>query len=190
MRKAGSVIRLRCLLRARPPIIRRGSLRRARLYPSRWNLQGSSGSIDDGVAGFSSELLTLVRSIHCIMRSFLPVVLCLTCFIRAQAVDGDTTLKSHAIADIQARYADYKTIALQIWDYAECAYKKVKSSPLLQKTLADNGFVVKAGVAEIPTAFVASYGSGSPVIGILAEFDALPGLSQQAVAEKMPGEGK
>jgi aminobenzoyl-glutamate utilization protein B len=124
------------------------------------------------------------------MRSFLSVVLCLTCFIRAQAVDGDTTLKSHAIADIQARYADYKTIALQIWDYAEVGYKEVKSSALLQKTLADNGFVVKAGVAEIPTAFVASYGSGSPVIGILAEFDALPGLSQKAVAEKMPVEGK
>src|SRR3984957_2937863 len=103
---------------------------------------------------------------------------------------GDTVLKSQAMADIQTRYGEYKKIALQIWDYAEVGYKEVKSSALLQKTLADNGFVVKAGVADIPTAFVASYGSGSPVIGILAEFDALPGLSQQAVAEKMPVEGK
>jgi aminobenzoyl-glutamate utilization protein B len=102
----------------------------------------------------------------------------------------DSVLKTHAIADIQAHYNDYKTIALQIWDYAEVGYKEVKSSALLQKTLTDNGFSVKAGVAEIPTAFVASYGSGSPVIGILAEFDALPGLSQQALPEKMSFEGR
>ena len=70
------------------------------------------------------------------------------------------------MADIQSRYGEYKKIALQIWDYAEVGYKEVKSSALLQKTLTDNGFVVRAGVAEIPTAFVATYGSGSPVIGI------------------------
>jgi len=102
----------------------------------------------------------------------------------------DSALKTRALADIQAHYNDYKTIALQIWDYAEVGYKELKSSALLQKTLTDNGFSVKAGVADIPTAFVASYGSGSPVIGILAEFDALPGLSQQAVAEKMPFDGR
>ncbi|HLZ88963.1 MAG TPA: amidohydrolase [Puia sp.] len=102
----------------------------------------------------------------------------------------DSALKTRAMGDIQSRYDDYKKIALQIWDYAEVGYKEVKSSALLQKTLTDNGFTVKPGVAEIPTAFVASYGSGSPVIGILAEFDALPGLSQQAVPEKMPFEGR
>ena len=110
--------------------------------------------------------------------------------LKAQSMPGDTAVKSQAIADIQQKYSDYKKIALQIWDFAEVGYKEVKSSALLQKTLADNGFTVKAGVAEIPTAFVASYGSGSPVIGILAEFDALPGLSQQAVPEKMPIDGK
>lgn len=108
----------------------------------------------------------------------------------ADAFAQDSALKTRAIADIQAHYNDYKAIALQIWDYAEVGYKEVKSSALLQKTLTDNGFSVKAGVADIPTAFVASYGSGSPVIGILAEFDALPGLSQQAVAEKMPFDGR
>src|SRR5690348_16363771 len=95
----------------------------------------------------------------------------------AGAIAQDSALKTRAIADIQSHYNDYKTIALQIWDYAEVGYKEVKSSALLQKTLTDNGFSVKAGVADIPTAFVASYGSGNPVIGILAEFDALPGLS-------------
>lgn len=106
------------------------------------------------------------------------------------AQPADTTLKSRAMSDIQSRYDDYKKIALQIWDYAEVGYKEVKSSALLQKTLTDNGFTVKAGVADIPTAFVATYGSGSPVIGILAEFDALPGLAQQAIPEKAAIEGK
>ena len=110
--------------------------------------------------------------------------------LRAQVPAKDTIVKSQAVADIASRYGDYKKIALQIWDYAEVGYKEVKSSALLQQTLADNGFTVKAGMAEMPTAFVASYGSGSPVIGILAEFDALPGLSQQAVPEKAPIDGK
>jgi aminobenzoyl-glutamate utilization protein B len=101
-----------------------------------------------------------------------------------------TTVKDEAINDIQLKYNEYKNIALQIWNYAEVGYKEVKSSALLQKTLTDNGFDVKAGVAEIPTAFVANYGSGKPVIGILAEFDALPGLSQEAIPEKKPIEGK
>ncbi|HEV3325226.1 MAG TPA: M20/M25/M40 family metallo-hydrolase, partial [Puia sp.] len=125
---------------------------------------------------------------------FLPTIvlsLCCTGPARVAAQSPDTAaLKSAAINDIQSKYSDYKAIALQIWKYAEVGYKEVKSSALLQKTLTDNGFTVKAGVAEIPTAFVASYGSGSPVIGILAEFDALPGLAQQSVPEKMPVEGQ
>src|SRR5580692_8679179 len=124
------------------------------------------------------------------MRFLLFSLLGLACSARAQSTGGDTVIKSQAMADIQSRYGEYKKIALQIWEYAEVGYKEVKSSALLQKTLTDNGFVVKAGVAEIPTAFVASYGSGSPVIGILAEFDALPGLSQQATPGKMPVEGQ
>jgi aminobenzoyl-glutamate utilization protein B len=133
-----------------------------------------------------------------VMRSIvLYVTVCLllsTAFLssidlRAQA-PADTALKSRAISDIQSGYDQYKKIALQIWDYAEVGYKEVKSSALLQKTLTDNGFTVKAGVANIPTAFVATYGSGSPVIGILAEFDALPGLAQQAIPEKAGIEGK
>jgi len=105
----------------------------------------------------------------------------------AAANDG---LKTLAMADLQAKYDDYKKIALQIWEYAEVGYKEVKSSALHQKTLQDNGFTVQANVADIPTAFVATYGSGKPVIGILAEFDALPGLSQEAVPEKKPIDGK
>lgn len=96
----------------------------------------------------------------------------------------NTALKEKALANLQASYDTYKQTALEIWKYAEVGYKEVQSSALLQKTLKENGFEVQAGVAEIPTAFVATYGSGQPVIGILAEYDALPGLAQEAVPEK------
>lgn len=96
------------------------------------------------------------------------------------------SLKTEAAGDIQAGYDNYKKIAYSIWTYAEVGYKEQKSSALLQKTLSEAGFTVQQGVAEIPTAFVASYGSGKPVIGILAEFDALPGLSQDTVPERKP----
>ena len=78
----------------------------------------------------------------------------------------------------------YSDIAHQIWNWAEMGYLEVKSSALLQKTLKEEDFSIKKGVAGIPTAFIAEYGSGSPVIAILGEYDALPGLSQQAVPEK------
>jgi aminobenzoyl-glutamate utilization protein B len=116
----------------------------------------------------------------------LPLGFCLI----SSLTQAQPAVKTQAIADLQGRYDDYKKIALQIWDYAELGYKEVKSASLLQKTLSDAGFTVKAGVADIPTAFVATYGSGSPVIGILAEYDALPGLAQQALPEKTTIEGK
>jgi aminobenzoyl-glutamate utilization protein B len=75
--------------------------------------------------------------------------------------------------------------ALQIWDFAEVGYQETKSSALLQQQLRDAGFTVQADVAGMPTAFVASYGSGKPVIGILAEFDALPGITQEAKPERV-----
>ena len=84
----------------------------------------------------------------------------------------------------------YGEIAKQIWQYAEVGYQETKSSALLQSTLKDAGFEVTSGVAGMPTAFVASYGSGEPVIGILAEFDALPGVAQQAVPERQTIEGQ
>ncbi len=98
--------------------------------------------------------------------------------------------KSTADSGIQTRYNQYKDIAFAIWDYAELGYKEEKSSSLLQQTLKENGFEIESGIAGIPTAFVASYGSGGPVLGILAEFDALPGLSQYALPEKKPIEGR
>ena len=64
-----------------------------------------------------------------------------------------------------------------IWDAAETAFTEVKSAAYLKEYLVSEGFTVESGVADIPTAFTATYGSGRPHIGLLAEFDALSGLS-------------
>lgn len=93
------------------------------------------------------------------------------------------------VALSNAYEADKKT-ALQIWEYAEVGYKEVKSAALHVQHLKDAGFTVETGVAGIPTAFVATYGTGSPAIGILAEYDALPGINQSASAQRDPIVGK
>jgi len=90
----------------------------------------------------------------------------------------------------------FGTIAGQIWSFAELGMQEFKSSELLASTLEKEGFKVERGMAGIPTCFVASWGSGHPVIGILGEYDALPMLSQKAgvptkdpVIEGAPGHG-
>jgi aminobenzoyl-glutamate utilization protein B len=98
--------------------------------------------------------------------------------------------KEAALAALNNAYEADKKTALQIWEYAEVGYKENKSAALHVQNLKAAGFTVETGVAEIPTAFVATYGSGSPVIGILAEYDALPGLSQTVSTEKNPIAGK
>jgi aminobenzoyl-glutamate utilization protein B len=109
---------------------------------------------------------------------------------KKNAVSSNEKLKEESLTYLDSNYDLYKQNALAIWNYAEVGYKEIKSSRLHVQTLLENGFTVDTGVAGIPTAFVATYGSGKPVIGILAEYDALPGLSQQAIPEKKPVEGK
>ncbi len=72
-------------------------------------------------------------------------------------------------------------MARKIWDWAEVGYQETRSAALLADALESGGFRVERGVGGIPTSFIATVGSGRPVIGILGEYDALPGLSQQAV---------
>jgi len=98
--------------------------------------------------------------------------------------------KEAAIAALSSAYEADKKTALQIWEYAEVGYKEVKSAALHVQHLRDAGFTVETGVAGIPTAFVATYGSGSPAIGILAEYDALPGINQSTSADRDPIVGK
>src|SRR6202167_6442544 len=82
--------------------------------------------------------------------------------------------------------AQYAQASKTIWEYAELGYHEDKSSALLQRDLKEAGFRIEAGVADEPTAFIATYGQGSPIIGILGEFDALPGLSQAALPDRSP----
>jgi len=86
--------------------------------------------------------------------------------------------ESKVIQELDSKSESYFKVAKQIWNFAEVGYQEYKSSRLLQEILSNEGFDVEVGVAEIPTAFMASYGQGSPIIGILGEFDALPGITQ------------
>ncbi|WP_337044832.1 amidohydrolase [Emticicia sp. 17c] len=92
--------------------------------------------------------------------------------------------KNKMLDGISKKESYYGNIAKQIWNFAEVGYQETKSSALLQETLAKEGFKIEKGVAEIPTAFVASFGEGKPVIGILGEYDALPGMSQDSTADQ------
>ncbi len=124
------------------------------------------------------------------MRKHTAAILSIALFtlvqVSAQKKDASLPLKEKAITDLQNNYSKYKSIAYSIWSYAEVGYKETKSTALLQSTLKENGFTIENGVAGLATAFVATYGSGKPVIGVLAEFDALPGLSQDTVPERKP----
>lgn len=94
--------------------------------------------------------------------------------------------KNPALKYLDEEFATYDKLQKQIWGETELGFLEYKSSELLQQHLREAGFSVEAGVADMPTAFVARYGHGHPVIGILAEYDALPGLSQDTVPYRKP----
>lgn len=90
------------------------------------------------------------------------------------------------ISWIDERKETFSQLSDEIWKQAEVAFHEYHSSELLAGMLERSGFSVERGVAGIPTAFIASYGSAKPVVALLGEFDALPGLSQQVATEKKP----
>lgn len=95
-------------------------------------------------------------------------------------------LKDEAISETDELRPLIHEMARELWEHSEIALREVKSAELLSKALEENGFAVNRGIAGMPTAFLATYGSGKPVIGILAEFDALPGVGNEAVPRKEP----
>jgi len=95
-------------------------------------------------------------------------------------------LKEEANKWIEENQTLLANLSDQVWGYAELGLKEFKSSKLLADALEEAGFRVERGVAGMPTAFVATYGEGEPVIGLLAEYDALPGLSQKVSSTKEP----
>jgi aminobenzoyl-glutamate utilization protein B len=89
--------------------------------------------------------------------------------------------KAAVISQLDKQYFHYSALAQRIWKLAEPGYMENETSKLLQKELQAQGLSIVTGVADMPTSFVASFGKGAPVISILAEMDALPGLSQDSV---------
>ena len=96
------------------------------------------------------------------------------------------TMHQQVVQLVDHHAARFFAISRSIWEYAELGFHETKSSALLQREFKEAGFQVQAPVADEPTAFLATYGQGAPVIAILGEFDALPGLSQSATPERHP----
>ncbi|KCZ63711.1 hypothetical protein L53_04250 [Hyphomonas sp. L-53-1-40] len=114
----------------------------------------------------------------------------MTCTAVAQDMNTQReSWEEQILSYIERHTAEYDDMALEIGSYAELGFQEWKSSARLSEHLEQNGFDVERGVADMRTAFVASYGTEGPVIGILAEFDALPGFSQAPQPEKLPLEG-
>lgn len=107
----------------------------------------------------------------------------MTINLSAQKLTKD---KREVIASIEKHKENLIQISDSIWALAETAFEESISAELLADYAESNGLMVTRGVANIPTAFTATYGSGKPVISILGEFDALPGLSQNTVPNKDP----
>ena len=113
----------------------------------------------------------------------------------ANAAIADDDLKALVIDSVDSQYADMTRMSDAIWAHAEIALHEHESSDVLADYAESQGFDVIRGVAGMPTAFIASYGEGQPIIGVLGEFDALPRLSQSAstvrdpIAEGAPGHG-
>lgn len=118
-------------------------------------------------------------------RSVRPVMGLATVLVLAAPLHGQDA-KTQVTRAIDAQQAQWGDVARSIWGFAELGFQEQRSSTLLQQQLREAGFKVEAGVAGMPTAFVATGGSGKPVIGMLAEFDALPGLSQDTVPYRDP----
>ncbi len=95
-------------------------------------------------------------------------------------------LKQNAIEQVDSIQTLIEEMAIKLWEYSETVLQETQSAKLLVSKLDEAGFNIETNVADMPTAFVATYGSGSPVIGILAEYDALPGVGNQAVPKRKP----
>lgn len=118
---------------------------------------------------------------------FLRAGLGLLALAGAQAAQADALSERDTqaiIAGIDGRKPQLASNARKIWEWAEVGFHEDRSSALLQQQLQAAGFKVRKGIDGMPTAFVADYGNGGPVIGLLAEFDALPGLSQADTPEQ------
>jgi aminobenzoyl-glutamate utilization protein B len=119
------------------------------------------------------------RAIPRLVRRSLETILLL---FTAISFAGASEKKREAIASIERERAEMIQLSDQIWRWAETSLLETNSAKALAERAERHGFSVQRGVAGLPTAFIASYGRGKPIIGIVGEYDALPGLSQKATA--------
>ncbi len=115
------------------------------------------------------------------MAAFLSCMVCSSAVFAAASAAKETAVNS-----VDAHSSELVELSDRIWTYAETALEEHQSAAALADYAEQEGFDVQRGISGMPTAFVASYGSGRPIIAVMGEYDALPGISQKAVPEKLP----
>src|SRR6202521_2028543 len=115
---------------------------------------------------------------------WVPAIMVAATLLPPAALGQQSARHQQILELVDQRASHFSETSSTIWGYAELGYQEQKSSALLQRELQTAGFRVQAPVADEPTAFVATYGQGEPVVAILGEFDALPGLSQAATPDR------
>ena len=128
-------------------------------------------------------------------RNLLPLLAVATCLAltpnkNAAGQPAATSIDDDIVKHLDSLRDELVEVNQDIWTFAEVGLEEHRSASRLVGVLKKAGFRVKEGVAGMPTAFVAEYGSGTPVIGILAEYDALPELSQQVAGSRKPVAGR
>ena len=116
--------------------------------------------------------------------SFLLLLSFFTINSVAQKTVAITSNKQAVLNSVSKHQQELIKLSDQVWAFAEIAMKEKQSAKVLSDYAEAQGFRVQRNIADIPTAFIAEYGSGKPIIGILGEFDALPGLSQKAQTKR------
>src|SRR5262245_44360813 len=126
------------------------------------------------------------------MRLLAAIALVTTFTLASRAADPPplTPIQKEMTAYLDSIQSELVAVNQDIWNFAEVGLQEHRSAARLIGVLKKAGFKVKEGVSGMPTAFVAEYGSGKPVIGILAEYDALPELSQQVTGDRKSVEGR
>jgi aminobenzoyl-glutamate utilization protein B len=113
-------------------------------------------------------------------------VVCLITIAVSSIASAQSRAKADAVARVERLSADLVGLSDRVWEHAELALREHRSADVLAAYAQKQGFRVERGVAGMPTAFVASYGEGQPVVAILGEYDALPGISQKPSTTKEP----
>lgn len=120
--------------------------------------------------------------VPCPRRSLFPKLLVSLslCVVASGLPAAESRVRQKALESVEAQRADLVRLSEQIWAWAETALREARSAAAVADYAERHGFRVERGVAGMPTAFIATFGEGRPIVGILGEYDALPGISQKA----------